>query len=78
MSRKLWPLAALAMVALIGPGCSNGGSSDGNTNAATQEKAVKFAECMRENGVSEFPDPDASGQLAGPERPGVEGGHRRL
>jgi hypothetical protein len=26
-------------------------------------KAVKFAECMRDNGVSEFPDPDASGQL---------------
>jgi hypothetical protein len=63
MSRKLWALAALAMVALIGAGCSNGGSGDGNTNAATQEKAVKFAECMRENGVSGFPDPDASGQL---------------
>ena len=26
-------------------------------------KAVKFAECMRDNGVSEFPDPDASGEL---------------
>ena len=24
---------------------------------------MKFAECMRENGVSEFPDPDASGEL---------------
>jgi hypothetical protein len=24
---------------------------------------VKLAECMRENGVSEFPDPDASGNL---------------
>jgi len=24
---------------------------------------VKFAECMRENGVREFPDPDASGEL---------------
>jgi hypothetical protein len=27
------------------------------------QKAVKFAECMRSNGVSEFPDPDASGQF---------------
>ena len=27
------------------------------------EKAVKFAECMRANGVSAFPDPDASGEL---------------
>ena len=24
---------------------------------------MKFAECMRDNGVSEFPDPDASGEL---------------
>jgi hypothetical protein len=64
MSRKLWPLAALALVALIGAGC--GGSSsggDGNTTAANQEKAVKFAQCMRENGISQFPDPDASGNL---------------
>jgi hypothetical protein len=63
MSRKLWPLAVLAMVALIGAGCGGNDSSGGNTTAANQEKAVKFAECMRENGVSEFPDPDASGNL---------------
>ena len=64
MSRRLWPLAALALVALIAAGC--GGSSsggDGNTTAANQEKAVKFAECMRENGISRFPDPDATGNL---------------
>jgi hypothetical protein len=62
---KLGPLAALALVAVIGAGCSSGGSdgNGGNTNAANQDKAVKFAECMRENGVSGFPDPDASGRL---------------
>ena len=65
MSRKLGPLAALAVVALIGAGCSdepaeNGGAA--NTNA-DYENAVKFAECMRDNGVSEFPDPEASGGL---------------
>jgi hypothetical protein len=37
------------------------GSSAGNTTAAPHEQAVKFAECMRANGVSKFPDPDASG-----------------
>ena len=63
MSRKLWPLAALALIALIGVGCGANDSSAGNTTAANQEKAVKFAQCMRENGVSEFPDPDASGRL---------------
>ncbi len=57
------------MVALISAGCSNAaagtgtGSSGGNTTAATREQAVKFAECMRKNGVREFPDPDASGTL---------------
>jgi hypothetical protein len=61
------------MVALIGAGCSKApahtdtdtgsGSSSGDTSAATNEPAFKFAECMRDNGVREFPDPDASGQL---------------
>jgi hypothetical protein len=62
MTRKLRPLAALAMVALIGAGCSNDsdGTGTGNDAAANQTQAVKFAECMRDNGVSEFPDPNAS------------------
>lgn len=38
-------------------------SSGGDTTAATREQAVRFAQCMRANGVSEFPDPDASGAL---------------
>jgi len=69
MRRTRRSLAALAMVALISAGCSNAaagtgtGSSGGNTTAATREQAVKFAECMRKNGVREFPDPDASGTL---------------
>jgi hypothetical protein len=65
MSRKLRPLAALAVVALIGVGCSNEPAENGgagNTNA-NYENGVKFAECMRDNGVSQFPDPDASGGL---------------
>ena len=63
MTRKLGPLAALAMVALLGAGCSNGSSGSSGNNAAQHEKAVKFAECMRDNGVMGFPDPDASGGL---------------
>jgi hypothetical protein len=68
MNRRRRPLAALvlgAMVALIG-GCGStapvgtGSSSSGTTN---HEKAVKFAKCMRNNGVSAFPDPPASGEL---------------
>jgi hypothetical protein len=66
MSRTPSPLIILAIVALISAGCSNapagtGASSDGGNTSATREQAVKFAQCMRNNGVREFPDPDASG-----------------
>ncbi len=51
------------MAALIG-GCGpSAPSAGGNDTAANHQKAVKFAECMRANGISEFPDPDASGVL---------------
>ena len=77
VSRKLRPLAALAMTALIGAGCSHtpaangtsaGTSSAGadrgaNSSATNLVQAVKFSQCMRSNGVSNFPDPNASGQL---------------
>jgi hypothetical protein len=60
-------LAALAMVALISSACGNKpteSAASGNKNtAANREQAVKFAECMRDNGVRDFPDPDGSGQL---------------
>ena len=69
MSRALRPLAALAltaMVALISACGSNAPSqtgTGGSNTAANLAKAVKFAQCMRANGVPAFPDPDASGQL---------------
>jgi hypothetical protein len=72
MKKNLRPLGALAMVALIGvisAGCSDAssetgaGSSGGNTNVTNHEKAMKFAQCMRDNGIGEFPDPPASGEL---------------
>lgn len=57
----------LAVVALIIAGCSNApagtDSSGSNGTAANREQAMKFSACMRDNGVSEFPDPDASGNL---------------
>jgi hypothetical protein len=66
MRRKRWPLAALALIAMVVliSGCGSStpaGSSAANNTAATAQKAVKFAECMRSNGVSKFPDPPASG-----------------
>jgi hypothetical protein len=64
MTRIPWPLAAFAMLAVIVAGCGSASAGGGNNSTATaRDKAVKFAECMRTNGVSGFPDPDASGQL---------------
>lgn len=73
MSSKLRPLAALALIAMVAmvsacgsstPATTGSGSSSGANTAANVEKAVKFADCMRDNGVSEFPDPNASGDFA--------------
>jgi hypothetical protein len=83
MSRKLRPLVALALVALIGlisAGCGSNAPSEtgtasssgsassadtGGTKSATdQNKAVKFAECIRGHGVPHFPDPAAKGESA--------------
>ena len=67
MRRKLRPTAALAVLALIVAACSQApagtGSSGGNNAATNRDKAMKFAQCVRDNGVSAFPDPDASGEL---------------
>jgi len=68
-----WAAAALAIVA-VSAGCgSSGGNhtastagtagSGASSTSTTRAKAVKFAECMRSNGVGAFPDPDASGAL---------------
>ena len=74
MRKNLWPLA-LATVALIGAGCSNGSAENGNTGTAgtagsgadkkltARDKAVKFSECIRAHGVSDFPDPNEKNQF---------------
>jgi predicted small secreted protein len=61
--RTLRPPAALALLAVIVAGCSNAPAGTGTSSNTAHGKAVKFAECMRNNGVSAFPDPNASGAL---------------
>ena len=70
MNRKRRPLAALAVIAMVVLISACGSSAPAetatggsNNTLANAQKAVKFAKCMRSNGVSEFPDPGASGKL---------------
>jgi hypothetical protein len=73
MNRRRRPLAGLALIALVAliSACGStapaktrtGSGTGGNNPAANAQKAVKFADCMRNNGVSKFPDPNASGKL---------------
>jgi hypothetical protein len=72
MNRRRRPLAALVLIAMVvlisacgssAPATTGSGSGGGDNTATNQTKAMKFAKCMRSNGVSEFPDPSASGKL---------------
>jgi len=42
------------------PGITTGGAE---TKLTARDKAVKFAECIRAHGVSDFPDPDSKNQF---------------
>jgi hypothetical protein len=80
MTRTLPPLAGIAVVAIVAvitAGCDDTASSNSsgtagssttaashNSTVTPREKAVRFAECMRENGYPDFPDPKASGEFA--------------
>ena len=72
--RILRPSATLALVAVISAGCGSNTSSDTGgttsapsaatkTNPTGQDRAVKFAACIRGHGVPHFPDPDAKGDF---------------
>ena len=63
-ARLLAVFVLSATVALISAcGANSPTGTGGNNTAANLAEAVKFSQCMRANGVSQFPDPDASGAL---------------
>jgi hypothetical protein len=68
VSRQRWPVSVLALIAMVVliSACGSSapaGTSSANNTAANAQQAVKFAKCMRRNGISNFPDPGASGKL---------------
>jgi hypothetical protein len=64
MNRSLRPVALVALVAIAVLASACGSSTPGATNStASHDQAVTFSQCMRNNGMSNFPDPSASGQF---------------
>jgi hypothetical protein len=77
--RPLAALALVALIGLISAGCGSNApsetgaaSSSGSTGTTSsgadkkltaRDKAVKFAECIRAHGVSDFPDPNEKNQF---------------
>jgi hypothetical protein len=58
------PLAALALIGVISAGCGSTAPAGSSGSASTaRAQAVKFAECLRANGVRDFPDPNAKGDF---------------
>jgi hypothetical protein len=73
--KATWGVALLLAAALVAAGCgedsADGGATSGGSSAASgdgSDQAMQFAECMRKNGVPEFPDPENGGTVlrAGP------------
>lgn len=68
MTRAVRHLVAPAAVAVLA-GCASGSSPTSTVRGTAtsadpaHEQSLEFAACMRDNGVTGFPDPDASGSL---------------
>jgi hypothetical protein len=57
-------VALLATSAAVVAGCGGGGgSNDKHFSANETANAIKFSQCMRQHGISDFPDPDSQGHL---------------
>jgi hypothetical protein len=67
--RRRFAIAAAAGATLLGvlmlvAACGSS-SSDETAPAAEQEQARAYAQCIRDNGVPDFPDPDPNGRFSG-------------
>lgn len=78
-------IAALICAAMLLAACgSSSGNSSGSSasagssgsgasqSTAESSKAAKFSQCMRANGVPDFPDPNANGQISLEVTPGSD------
>src|SRR6266571_1101039 len=64
-ARRLVPALLVVLSLLVLAAC---GQNNRNSAAPVDKAAAgrAYAQCIRDNGVPDFPDPDANGQLRGP------------
>jgi hypothetical protein len=56
-------MTAMTSVALLAAACGSGSSSSTAAETSQYTKALAYAQCMREHGVTSFPDPDSQGHF---------------
>ena len=64
--------ALLAGTALLAAAC--GGGSAGSTGSSPYAKALAYSQCMRSNGVANYPDPNGQGQILMQPNDGIDYG----
>jgi hypothetical protein len=64
LARRLVPALLLAPLLVLAACGQNSGNGVAPVDKAEAGRA--FSQCMRDNGLPDFPDPDADGQLRGP------------
>jgi hypothetical protein len=57
--------ATLAALVMLVAACGSSSGSGTTTAADPQRAALAYAQCMRDNGVPDFPDPDPNGRFSG-------------
>jgi hypothetical protein len=68
--------ALLAGTALLAAAC--GGGSAGSAGSSPYAKALAYSQCMRSNGVANYPDPNSQGQILMEPNNGIDYGSPQL
>jgi len=64
-ARRVVPALLVVVPLLVLAACGQN-NPNGVTSVDKAEAGRAYAQCIRDNGVPDFPDPDANGQLRGP------------
>jgi hypothetical protein len=55
-------MACVVALLVVMPACSRSSDDGGGTSSGDMDKRRAYAQCMRDNGVANFPDPNPDGQ----------------